>query len=810
MSYDVPESTLTKQELGKIANFRRDLANALDEALADGADDSDVTALSSRVTVTEADIAALELVGTGKRVYKATAYGDLDTPANIRTTLNAAALAASNDGGGDVLLPGGEYTLDRDGANIYMYDWPYSNVNLIGERGRTVIKAAAGQAATTVAMIRVDSKENVHFEDVIFDGNWGNAVTYVGKTAGGLSYSTLSTVASVVYVQSTDGFPSSGTFNVLPYAASTYEVVTYTSKTATTFVGCTIAAGTKTLFRNDPLVWVNSNENGINHTGYGPGLANPSLHGVMSRGSKNISYTRCKFFDIYGDGVWLGLGADDDTHNRTQYVLFDSCEFDLIARDGVSFSSGASDVEIRSSKMRNVHNACIDAETQYLTGQTPNIYIHHNTELRGWPTAYQAQFIIECTAGYPAGLNRASAALGWRIDSNVIYGVTHIKGAIAGSMTNNTVYYSVQDAAVAYAPIYIVGANDNFNVDGNTVYDWGAKSVSTSEAHNGAIHITHVPGGSAANFQPGALRVRNNTIHARNGLHGIWVNSQGHGTYGATGAVVASVTGTATSVVENGTTATLADTSKTWVLNQFKGWTVRIGNVHALVKSNTAGAGTSVLTLEAGVTLPGTAEPYAWRHWDGSFALAPAAGTYYLYSPSGFLDIDGNHIDCGADGNAKGGAGIYLFNDRAGGRMSVTNNKIKNADNWGIVVAGDTPVPVAFLELRGNRAWDDQNPQTTSAAIRFVNEESLTSIGKLIMADNGQGGGAAVSAFSCGDALTGTGAKWLEADGVRQEWTGYGVPAHAAPIGSTYVNLDGTGANSLYVNTDGGTTWSAR
>lgn len=40
--------------------------------------------------------------------------------------------------------------------------------------------------------------------------------------------------------------------------------------------------------------------------------------------------------------------------------------------------------------------------------------------------------------------------------------------------------------------------------------------------------------------------------------------------------------------------------------------------------------------------------------------------------------------------------------------------------------------------------------------------------------------------------------------------TGAGAPSHAAPKGSVYMNVTASTATSrLYINTDGGTTWTA-
>lgn len=723
-------------------------------------------------------------------VYDVTEYGaDRTGVVAANDAFERVLAAGSGETNYEIFIPPGTYLLERDGSNSWCLDLP-GNVSVRGVAGKSILKQPTGMPGVSISFIRFDRQDEVTVRDVIFDGNWGNRCVEIEV---GSDRATLSTSSSTIYVTSTDGFPSTGTLFVRP-TAGLYKTVTYTGKTSTTFTGCTIPSGSVTLYRHNPVLYINSNQTGINHTTQG---VNPSNHALMFRGCTNILVENCVFRDMFGDGVWLGTPADDDLQKPTVGARIIGCTFDMIARNAITIGGGRSDrVEIASCQFRWVHNSCIDAETNDLYGGVRDVFIHHNPEMRGWPTMYAGAFIIECVAGEARGFNEASAARGWRIENNAIYGTIHINGAKSLTVRSNRIEYDCQDPAYAYGPIYGVGFNDGATIEDNDIYDWGAKSSGSSGPHNGAIHLS--AGFGSWLTQPATVRIRNNRIYARNDINGIWVNSQGgFATYGT--AVNSATAGTATNV----DALSLTHTGAGWTTNRYAGWTVNMGGMHALVISNTATA----LTLQPGNV---TAEPYAWRHPLGAVAVTPTAGAYTLHSQSGFLEIEGNHIDCGADGNAAGGNGIYLFNDQAGGRISVRNNYIKNCgsasvNGYGVHVAGDAAVPLLFLELRGNRVWDDQAVATTSAAIRFASVVSLTSIVKLVMSDNGTAGGVStvLSGVSAG--------KWLIADGDTEQWVGYGAPSHSAPKGSTYQRKDGVGTTDcFYINTSGSTTWTAK
>ena len=245
------------------------------------------------------------------------------------------------------------------------------------------------------------------------------------------------------------------------------------------------------------------------------------------------------------------------------------------------------------------------------------------------------------------------------------------------------------------------------------------------------------------------------------------------------------------------TATTMSDTGAGWTVNAWTGWLVKMDGRVASIESNTS----EVLTLSS----------VGWTTALGAPTTLPSVGTYVIYSTSGVVDVINNEVDCGDDGNTHGGTGIYVFGDRANMRVRVLGNKIKNAFDDAIVIQGVATKPMTFLEIAGNRWWDDQATPTTARGLTFFSQESLTSCRKLIMRDNGSinDDATAITSLTIGGGNTGY---WLVNDGDVQQWAGFGSPdgVITAPLGSTYQRKDGGAGTSFYVNENGGTTWAAK
>lgn len=824
-----------------------------------------------------------ELTGLTSRVFPVSV--DVSTAAETRSAIAAAALAASLAGGGVVKLPGrtAPYVIDRDGANNWCIDWLYDNVGIIGDYGTTVVQAAAGMPDTPIAMFRFDERKNILLQDIIIDGNWGNQITEIAEGSHGAALP-----QATIYLEETTYLPSSGTLT-LALEGNNYVYITYTGKTAGSVTGCSVVGtGSGTMARHDAVVWTNSAA-GINHTTQ----TDPKNYQTMWRGCSRVLINRCTFRQGYGDGVWLGCPSNDDLFVPSKDIRITNCEFNTLARNGISFGAIVERITIDNNTIKNVWTCPIDGEPQGFDGWNRDVWIHHNV-IMPWPVfpgGGQGQ-AISCTSGFPGGYNHASASRGWRINDNLLYGWTALVNAIDVEVRSNRIFLqgtfigdvtvssvntgtdtitavahgqktgdgplwirtdntlpagitasggnplrsidlwmirvdadnfkvatSLANAVAGIAvditsagtgthtltgprtvsPVFISHACDDIRVLSNHIYANGKKTIASGESNNGAITVAFY-GSANTNLQPAGILIADNVIKAHNGVHGIWVNGQGGFSTGDGTAVVAPASGTATSVSRN----TLVKTGAGWTVNQWIGWQVIADGKVAVVESNTS----DTLTLKTPDLPIGSA--IAWRQPTGEWTTAPTGTpTYVITSNSGWLTIRNNTIDCGAYGShVAGGHGLYLFNDRAGARIEVQDNKFKNPTSWGVFVVGATVKPALYLELRDNKFWDDQAVVTGSAAIRFNDAQSLTSIVKTVMSGNSLSGGITTL---LSNVAAGT---WLVSDGESPRFAGYGTPESvvAAPVGATYMRLDGGASTTLYVKTSGtgNTGWTAK
>lgn len=525
-------------------------------------------------------------------------------------------------------------------------------------------------------------------------------------------------------------------------------------------------------------------------------LKDPQSHGLMLRGADHVRIRRVTFTQIYGDAIWMGANANDDLTDITTDVLIDDCTMHICARNGISFGAPAHGVSIERCRMSAIFTTCIDAEPQGLFDGVRDVVVSR-CKLDGWWNGQGNNQLISVVGGYPSAYNQSAAARGWRIVNNDIHGSINVFSAVDIVIRENRLTTDFSSPRLAIAPIFVDHMVDDITIVDNYIYDNTPKSKPTGDAHNGAITIQ-----AYGNQQPAGIRVKGNRIHARQGTHGIWINSQGgFSKDDRTPIVDPYIGGKATGVDAQ----SLTDSTAPWTENQWVGWRVIMGGVVACVvpkpepKPGEKPVENTVLTLEP--SFKGR-EPNAWFTPTGERAKTPSLGSYIITSNSGCLDIEANDIDCGFDGNAAGGHGISVFNDRAGGIIRIRDNNIKNPTEWGMVVNGDLAKPIQLMEIRGNRFWDDQGTAASmQAAIRFPNAQSVTAISTRIITDNSVvRGSAPVLSLESG----GTTETWLVKDGPVQAWAGYGVPDIAAPNGSTYQQLDGKeDKTTFYVHVGG-------
>lgn len=799
-----------------------------------------------------------------------------------RAAIVRAMTAAS--GGPALFFPPGVYIVAQDGANPYCLAMPGSDITMFGVYGKSILRQPAGLPNLSVSLLRIIDCDRVTLRDLTFDGNWGNGVTGVALSSQGQQLPGSGGPATIDLIDATN-FIAPG-IAIFRLENDNFQYVSYTGVSGNQLTGCTQVAGTGVggvLAQFDPVVFQNTAD-GINQTTQ----ADPKNYGLFVRGTHDLLIERCRCVQNYGDGMWFGATDTGQDYVTSARVL--NCTIDITARNGISFGAGVENIEIAGCDITNVWTCCLDSEPQGFDQANRDVFVHDNLMVP-WPIfpgggSCQAMGIV---AGTPGGYNNSSAARGWRVTRNALYGWNAINNAIDVDFSENEIrtrfdyigytaitavtagtdtimcpghgmitgrgplqiitdgalpggvtpssgnplksigYYArVVDAnnfklcttlanAIAnvvvditsagtgtmaltgpqtVSPIMVDHTCDDIRVCRNFVYDNSERGQFAGDGNRGAIEVrmySSQSGSTVFNLQPAGVLVQGNQIHAHKGTHGIYVDSQGGFSIGDNTPVVAPVSGTASAV----TADTLEDTGAGWTDGQWTGWQVIIDGKIGLVASNTS----DTLTIyKPDFPLVGA---IGWRLPSGGWTTVPNFPTvtsYVITSLSGVLTIDDNYVDCGAYGqDSAGGNGVYLAQDRAGSRISVTNNKIKNATTFGIFIAGGAGSTTPFVELRGNRFWDDQVAPTMTAGINFFDATSRSSIDKLVMSNNAMIGGVTtlMSGVSAGT--------WLVLDGVSPVWTGYGSPEGVvtAPIGATYLRLDGSAGQTLYIKSAG-------
>jgi polygalacturonase len=708
-------------------------------------------------------ITGLPVLNVKEAPYSATGDGTTDDSTAIRAAI-AAALAA---GGAIVYFPKGTYIVSKDPAGTWCLDITGSNITLMGIKGASVIKAAAGMAGTSTAIIRVNEKRNFSMIGMTVDGNWGNSLTYVWHTSDGLTLP-----QATINVEDTTGaadgaaFPSSGTFVVETTAG--LETITYTGKTATSFTGCTGGTGKLVGLQynaNGPLargkpVGRQNGIGGINHSDQ----ADPKNYGVFLRGTENVTIDNCLFRQLYGDAIWCGQGATNFFTSWTKNVNIVRTAIDMCARDGVVFGQKCEGIRLHHCEISNTYAEAVDTEPVGAGMSVRNVTIDSCAIGVWWgkmDPARSNNIAISITSSYSLASGPASAARNFRVTNNRIEGGVYITNSMDVVVERNKI--TCDWDGNGYSPVVILGACNDISVVDNRLYGRVAGWA-------GVISVVYFASGSAVP-SPKNVRIQGNRIHARDGIHGISVDGQGGNEFG--GGEVGGETNVATGIAS--TVVTRAGAG--WTVNQWVSYQVTMGGAYGTIVSNTA----TTFTIDD------------WTTPEGEAVAEPAAGSYTIFSGGGVLDIFDNTVDCTNDGNGQGGRGITIAANRSAGRVRVQRNTVVNALTSAIYV--DTRFRnVRLIDVRHNHA---RTNETTNTATHVV-FDTPSNITKLLFADNTQEGSiAASSGLSSGT--------WLEEDGAIQRWAGYGSPETVvtAAIGSQYRRLDGGAGTCLYVKESG-------
>lgn len=698
--------------------------------------------------------------------YGAVGDGLVDDSASIRLAIAAAAAA----GGGIVYFPKGTYLISKDGSNAWCIDIGGSNVTLMGVPGASTIKAAAGMPGSSVAILRINEKNNVTLYGLTVDGNWGNASTTIAAASNNVALP-----AATINVLDTTGFPASGTTVVETTAG--LQSVTYTGKTATSFTGCsggtgTMVGGNSYLFRGGVVGYVNANT-GINHTTQG----DPKNYGAFVRGSSNVHIDNCIFQQIYGDAIWFGQGATDFS-KWTEFATVTRTRINMCARSGIAAAQKARKLTVDKCYIDNVYSGAQSFDTEPVgIGASVRDVTIKDTFFGGWwgraDPSFDTNIALSITSGYSSATSELDAGRNFRVSDCTFHGAIYIFNAIDIDIERCRVVCDWNGKS--YAPISISGTSDDIRIRDCYVY----ARTQTGTGATAGIAVSYYAVG-ANTYHPSNVLVKNNIIHARNGNAGIIVNGTGGIEFDSV--VVPGETNTATGIADTVVTRTGA----AWTENQWVGYRVKMGSAYGVIVSNTVNTFT--------VT--------AWSTPLGNAALTPAAGAYEIFSGGGLVDLDGNQIDCTNDGNGQGGVGIKVIADRAGVRVRIRRNIIKNALASAIDIDA-TNRSVESVEINGNHAWNNEISSTTAQHIKFTVPSNIQ---KLILGGNTQGDGVAVAVSGL------TSGKWLEEDGEMQHWAGWGSPngVIAAKVGSLYRRRDDGAAAAMWLkqtNEDANTGW---
>lgn len=669
------------------------------------------------------------------KTYGAVGDGATDDRAAI-----TAAVAAAYVLGVDVYFPAGTYKVTRTpGAFHSLILQSLDGLTIRGDKGRTWIKhpADAASGTTLCEMLRISDCKNITIKDIGFDGNWGNAVTYVGSASDQVSLAAIP--SNTLTVESTTGFPSSGSFTVVTSGAAV--VLTYSGKTSTTFTG--VSAGSGILRAGDSILYVDkaqktttisSGSNGAtlpqstinvaSTTGF-PSSAVSGLVRIVTTGGvvNNIAYTGKTGTTFTGCTGGTGTMTTGDD---VQYV------------DGAINQAGA-------AMQVDPKNYCVFVYGSDGTNRTPN----ENITLEGcrfhdtygdfvWIGAWSKNVkLIDCVGDISArnGVTLSSYAEGVHMTrckfTNVFTSAVDSEPVDAG-VSNVTI--DDCDLGLWANPYHDTGGNIALSIQGGVVgrpAEWNYArgwrvlnsrvdgSTYISDARD--VHVTgcrllcDFAGTSMApvnlsmscddvyiernyvysrltpstQYNYGAISVSayittSNTaaqpgnVYVRgNTVHG---RNATDGIYADTTGGYSGASGTASGITAASapsTHGTVTDAAAAWTTNIYGGHQIMMGGALANIVSNTA----TVLTIapiyeQFAANFPGFGT--SWADARGNPVPAPTAGAYVIQPIGGTVLIEGNIIDCvNNDGAGAGGYGVRVTTQGTGGTWATGMNDMR-------------------------------------------------------------------------------------------------------------------------------------
>ncbi len=845
MTVSVPTSPLTTDQLLRLASFDRSVGDDLDTAM---------------TTVVNGGLSFFNV-----RDYGILGDGASDDSARIRTLMATAGSA----GGGTLYFPPGTYVVSRSGASNETLDVPADNITFLGERGLSIIQHVANMPNASVSMLRVNQRKHTSFVNMVFDGNWGNAVTRIADASNRVTLPQATINVDATGDLQSGVFPTSGTFYVLN-SANVVQTITYTGKTATSFTGC--SGGTGTLVRGAKLGLFDDND-GHNHVTQ----IDPKNYGVMLRGAEDVLIANCLFRQTYGDYIWIGGSTTGpDTFSGSRNVRILNCDGNVGARNGVTFGSKCEGITIRDCRWTNVYTASLDAEPGGVHKPVRNVLADNCYLGLWWSQSKSGNITVSIVGADATAATQGNATRGFKLKNCTIEGGVQIFSAIDVHVDNCRV--TLDSGHDSYAMIYVDHYCDDIWITDNYIYDYGRPSGdalvyadATFTVANATEIFTIATHGLLTGDGP--FRVSNSGGVLPTGLAAdvdYWVIKIGASTFYLAPSLAAAIAGKFLSVSTDGTgTHTLSDTADTWRLSTsfpahsaaitvqevsatsgaYQPAGVHVARNRIYTRRGQAGvkvAGVGVPTTITGdtgtatgvtaTTLTDSGKSWTvnifagvpvkmgaahatvqsntataltfdvWTTPQGDSVPTPALGPYVLQIATGVVVVDDNFIDCGDDGNTPGGVGVDVNATNGGGRVVVTRNKVRNATASGVKVTfGSAAAAFKELVVSDNHAWDEQTVASCTETVLFSGPPQYNHLSM-----NGNIAGAGVAAAVVG-LTTGW---WRTGGGVTSKWEGYGSPEGVVTdgIGATAVRRDGSTSTTLYVKTSGtgSTGWTAK
>jgi hypothetical protein len=795
--------------------------------------------------------------------YGAIGNGVADDRAAIQAAINALVAA----GGGTLYFPPGTYRVGRLGANPYSLDLNgCRNVVLCGEPGQSRIihsdDVGSGLAGGTNAYCRMFWVRNcwdLDLAGLVFDGNWGQAITAVKVESDQANLASLP--SNTLHVEDTTGYPASGSFTIVTRTGA--QTLTYTGRTATTLTG--VSAGTGILREGDKVILADMEREFTTITAPSNGLSLPqatinvedtsdlptsgTAYIETSLGVQTVAYTGKTATTLTGCTGGTGVmstgatvlhltgdlnqndpkqidarntllfiyGSDGTVQTENRNITVRNCRFEDAYGDfawigawsyNVKFVDCVGNMSARNGFTLSNYADGVHFERCYVDNVLVTALdcepvegpVHHVTiedcDFLTWANPYRG------TGVSPLSISGGTVGrpAEWNLAQHWRVTNSRIYGSALISNTRDiqfsNCWFQCDYGNANAGPVVLYGHNDDVVLDNCYII---SRVTPANNNNYGCVNIRRYDAGTNASLVPGNVLVRNCTIKGRNGVGGIYIEPGGYG--GETGTATGITAASAPS-----TPATLTDSSASWPVNYWNGHQVLMGGKLANITANTG----TVLTLGP------ISENYAGTSWAdarGNPVPAPTAGVYVIKPIGARVQCDHNTIDLVDDGDGAGAFGIKVDGDSASinwnegyedARVSLKHNDIRGATGAAIrVEVPSGAVPMKDITLIGNHVWDDQPTPTCTHGISFVNADLITNLTMHGNTVGTEGSITPVSGLTSGS--------WQTGSGYPESWAGYDDPNGliTAPPSSTYQRLN---SNVIYLKESPATSdtgWTA-